>query len=652
MIPKISGAESGNRNRSKATDLYPPVLSGFISGQMHYVPQLTRKLLLSGSQTGSHGAIMSNKCGSRSRNRACAGLYLKGRIYYYRRRLPKALRDKGWRSEIRVCLRTAYKNIAINIALYLDLATKIVLGRWMMANSNNPAYQNSQTAQLDAFLKSEVDRILSQGQKQPLDYTEIESRLNAYLVQYLEASSRSFCFPLAVEDKSIAHENLSPDKIWERTAADILRDMNSGNNYEDYCEDAVITGLNENIINENEISQANIEIFVKQFMVMQIKLYKILAARFNGDFGLEKSLVRNEQVIVTKQSLPQEQREIHVSDLIDKYISTQIADGSWSNRTIVDHKNRITPLLDIIGNVNIVHVSRENIRKLRDTLKKLPPRWKEKLLKYKCNLDELIVKTEGHQTLSIRSVNTIIEAISSMFAWAMNEGLMDKNPARGLSLADPQPDIDKKQPLSREDIKNIFFDGDYNESNFKNPAYYWCPLIGLYTGMRLEEICQLHCEDIIKDADLYIIDIKEESSDGLNDKELKNKNSRRMIPIHPYLISLGLINYRDSILKSGSVRLFPLLNKTDKSQKYGKQVGKQFKALLKKKNIADGKSFHSLRHSFSNFFKKLNLHTDMFRQVFGHGIEHLAGKRYGSRFTPQQIYKELISLIDYETRKT
>ena len=105
------------------------------------------------------------------------------------------------------------------------------------------------------------------------------------------------------------------------------------------------------------------------------------------------------------------------------------------------------------------------------------------------------------------------------------------------------------------------------------------------------------------------------------------------------------------MIKSNHIRLFPLLNKTEKSPKYGKQVGKAFGLLLKEKNIVDGKSFHSLRHSFSNFFKVRNMHTDMFRQVFGHEIQHLAGRQYGDKFSIKQIYEELISKISFEKSK-
>lgn len=109
---------------------------------------------------------------------------------------------------------------------------------------------------------------------------------------------------------------------------------------------------------------------------------------------------------------------------------------------------------------------------------------------------EHLAQNNSSKTLTISSINTMVEAVSSLFSWAMSEGLMTTNPAKNLSLKDEQAVIDKRQPLSLKDIQTLFFSGDYTPDKFNNPAYYWCPLISLYTGMRLEEVAQLHCEDI------------------------------------------------------------------------------------------------------------------------------------------------------------
>jgi integrase len=202
-------------------------------------------------------------------------------------------------------------------------------------------------------------------------------------------------------------------------------------------------------------------------------------------------------------------------------------------------------------------------------------------------------------------------------------------------------------------LELIFNHPKYAEGLFKYPAYFWIPLIGLFTGMRLEEIAQLHTEDIKAKDGVWIIDVNEKGIDEKGfTKTLKNKNATRIIPVHNTLIFIGLIEFKDSMKEKNSVRLFPELNKTDKTGKFGKQPGKQFSALIKvalnsKNSTYEKKSFHSLRHTFNDFFKQNNLIDDVYNQLFGHEIQTLAKKRYGTEYSVENL-KNLIQKLNYE----
>jgi integrase len=57
--------------------------------------------------------------------------------------------------------------------------------------------------------------------------------------------------------------------------------------------------------------------------------------------------------------------------------------------------------------------------------------------------------------------------------------------------------------------------------------HYWIPLIGLFSGMRQEEICQLHVEDV-------------REAWGINSRpprKLKNATAARLVPVHKDLIA-------------------------------------------------------------------------------------------------------------------
>ena len=103
---------------------------------------------------------------------------------------------------------------------------------------------------------------------------------------------------------------------------------------------------------------------------------------------------------------------------------------------------------------------------------------------------------------------------------------------------------------------------------------------------------------------VWVFDINTKpSKDTETTKEVKNKNAVRLVPIHPELLTVGLLDYIETIRNSGQERIFPALNKTEKSPRYGKQ----FTDVIKYCGIEGKKSFHSLRHTFSDFFKQNQL---------------------------------------------
>jgi integrase len=82
------------------------------------------------------------------------------------------------------------------------------------------------------------------------------------------------------------------------------------------------------------------------------------------------------------------------------------------------------------------------------------------------------------------------------------------------------------------------------------------PLIGLHTGMRLNEICQLDVTDVRLVDGIACICITPSSQVGSNDKSLKTSVSERLVPLHPNLLNLGLPAYADEKRRQGSTKLF------------------------------------------------------------------------------------------------
>ncbi|MCP3930567.1 MAG: hypothetical protein GY705_15875, partial [Bacteroidetes bacterium] len=112
----------------------------------------------------------------------------------------------------------------------------------------------------------------------------------------------------------------------------------------------------------------------------------------------------------------------------------------------------------------------------------------------------------------------------------------------------------EKPMLSTEDYKLYFNSHKYLKGKHKKPSDFWIPLIGIFTGCRIEEITSLFREDIYQDQEsgIWFFNIKE---DLTIKKRRKTKASKRIIPVHNQLLNLGLIDYRNQLPKNN--HLFP-----------------------------------------------------------------------------------------------
>ncbi len=91
----------------------------------------------------------------------------------------------------------------------------------------------------------------------------------------------------------------------------------------------------------------------------------------------------------------------------------------------------------------------------------------------------------------------------------------------------------------------------------------------LFSGARPGEIAQLEIADIQSHHGIWIMDITTTLDDDDEDedyKSVKNKNSKRVIPIHSELIKIGFLKYYNALKDSGETRLFPQAKRNSRGQ--------------------------------------------------------------------------------------
>ena len=165
-------------------------------------------------------------------------------------------------------------------------------------------------------------------------------------------------------------------------------------------------------------------------------------------------------------------------------------------------------------------------------------------------------------------------------------------------------------------------------------ARFYAPLIAAYSGMRLEEICQLRRADI-------------DHSDGVPcmfvhpgaGRVVKNASARRAVPIHPVLIEAGLLDHRARTAGSGEDLLFPELGFTRDGkpsplapeERYGDAISAWFGRHCAQIGLDDpALVFHSFRHGFiERLFNTHGIEEAKVKAVVGHAN---AGESHGSHF--------------------
>ena len=246
-----------------------------------------------------------------------------------------------------------------------------------------------------------------------------------------------------------------------------------------------------------------------------------------------------------------------LADIYDRYLKDPTK--RRSDRTMLAHHTTRRIVQDVLGATTpIAEITREACRKLLEILRWLPVNYSKKYGKLTVREAADRAKGDGQiKTINPTNLNAYMARFATMLNWAVAEEYIGRNPARGLQWAETVHPQDRRKPFELWQLRKIFSAPIYtgcrdDQNGYSIPgsviaggARYWVPLIGLHSGMRLNEICQLDVADIRIIDGIACFAVTEESLSGSRDKSLKTKSSARIVPVHPTLLDLGLMAFVD-----------------------------------------------------------------------------------------------------------
>ena len=338
---------------------------------------------------------------------------------------------------------------------------------------------------------------------------------------------------------------------------------------------------------------------------------------------------------------------ILISKLIDEYIDTVERQKDLREKIIIEYRNTLELMIQIIGDFPINQLSQKHGRLLSTSLEKLPPRRKTDG-RYNDKSVKQILKMDIDNPMDTRTVNKLIQRCSTWLNWVIRKGYYeDGNIFHGKSIpSNKRKDKPTRELFSNEQLKLIFGKNYLNSTlNSTSPCkfvFYWVGIWGLFHGLRLQEILQLHMKDIYPLKKVWVIDINEDTKD----KKLKTRNSKRIIPLHQTLIDLGFLDYYHILEKKGKERLFHELSLGRDG--YTKNPSRFFNDYLRKldlKSATKKYDFHSFRHTCNNSLIQKDVIEEHRNDYLGWEQTGMSKKVYGKPFEPYILRKHVLMLF-------
>lgn len=243
----------------------------------------------------------------------------------------------------------------------------------------------------------------------------------------------------------------------------------------------------------------------------------------------------------------------------------------------------------------------------------------------------------------LTNIKSLLKFAAETLEW------LPKQPWAGLDIKTTT--TNKRRPWTDDELKTLFAAPLHTAYTLPDARYggreaaYWIPLMGLFTGTRLGELCQLRTADVqtIDGIDALVLTNEGEG------QSIKSDAGHRTVPIHSELIRLGFLKYVETVKASGSDSLWPSLPlRAGKPSDY---FGRWFKEHGNALGLTGTRpDFHCFRHTVRPLMRKAGHSEGTMDKVTGHKTLGSIGTTVYDHRTLQEV-QEAVEAIQYPALK-
>jgi integrase len=242
---------------------------------------------------------------------------------------------------------------------------------------------------------------------------------------------------------------------------------------------------------------------------------------------------------------------------------------------------------------------------------------------------------------SKRTAVNYFSNVAQVFQFLVQQGHLTENPVKGVLVMKKREKTARKaegfewEAFDVDQLKRIY--SPESLTQIRNVYQRWCCLIGLYTGARVSEVAQVFIQDFVEEQGIWCVRLTAES-DG---QSIKSESSKRLVPLHPDLIALGLLDRVKKMREAGEERLFPEVRLGGAAGR-GASGSSGFSYHLTRKTVAvtarrkNGRvGFHSLRKTI---VQGTGVSDERRRAFVGHeGVDDVHSTVYMRPWTAKEV---------------
>lgn len=304
---------------------------------------------------------------------------------------------------------------------------------------------------------------------------------------------------------------------------------------------------------------------------------------------------------------------------------------------------------DLVGDPPLYLLSRAQLSDFQSSLKLLPDgRLITGPLKDKSLREIVDLQRRGTLKLKRLGAGTItkhVGNIKTIISFALSEGHVRLNPSvgmRNVKTTDANPRVERR-PFNRRELEAIFSQplyagckadttvGVYRPGQtLIRDERFWIPMLLFLTGARASEVAGLERSEVKIDGGVVRIVFKYTAL-----RRLKNEESERVIPLHPWALAMGFERYLET-LPADATAIFPAAvaealdeeGLFDDDRLDGTPIFRQFNRTLLKHVGLDrdsSVSLHSFRHVFEDAMTGRDIPDEVMFRLTGRTIKSSRG---------------------------